>query len=1080
MNDLTKRRISPKATGFATYVDKVDWSFTAVGPRIEWPPVLEQALNVVLSAGVPMAVLWGRDGVMLYNECYADFAGQRHSDLLGRPISEAWPELADFNTRVLKIVLGGRTLSFRDRHAVIERNGELQDVWLNLDFSPLRDADGVPLGVLAILKETTHRVRIEQRLAIAQDAGGVGTFEWYPETGELDVSDEYRKIWGLGPETNVTDTLLVSLLHPDDRNVSGPARLGQANPLEYAEYRRVDEATGDIRWIARRGQVVSSERTGKRRFVGIVFDITARKQAEVTLQQSEERWRGLFEQMHEGFFTGEVVRNDAGKIVDFVFVDINPAFERQTGLIAAETIGKPITEAIPGIQPELIAAYGDVVETGSARQLEVLVPALGNRWYEAHARKVSPERFAVLFLDITTRKAAEERTRQSEERFRTLSQSMPNHVWTAGADGLLDWFNDRVLAYSGLTTTELSGVGWAGMVHPDDIGAATDAWDTARKLPGTYETEFRLRRHDGIYRWHIARAVPVLGASGGVVHWIGTNTDIDDQKKAEASLADNAAYLESRVQERTAQLFEMQKALQQSQKMETIGKLTGGVAHDFNNLLQVVAGNLNLLAKDVIGNEKAERRIANALAGVNRGAKLSSQLLAFARRQPLEPKVVHLGKLLTGMDDLLRRSIGEMIEVETIVSGGLWNTSVDPTQLENAVLNLAINARDAMPGPGKLTIEVGNAFLDEVYASSHVEVTPGQYVMVAVTDTGSGMPPEIIEQVFEPFFSTKGEAKGTGLGLSMVYGFVKQSNGHVKIYSEVGQGTTVKLYLPRDSASEDVEVRQDFGPAVGGTETVLVVEDDDNVRDIAIDLIADLGYRVLKASEAQSALAIIESGISIDLLFTDVVMPGSLTSPELARKAKQRLPDLAVLFTSGYTENSIVHHGRLDPGVELLSKPYTREALARKLRQVLGNQKQQEVIQPQAEVAALAESHPAPAIKVLVVEDDALIRMDMVEILTSAGLDVVEAGSGEDAVRLMGQQTIDVLVTDLGLPGMNGAKLARTAREMSPRIGLIIATGQTDLPDGLPAEARLLSKPFSPQELETAVAITTRAAGSPT
>lgn len=1057
-------------------LDNIDWSFTTLGARSAWHPILDHTLSLITSAAVPMAILWGEEGMVLYNEAYADFVGRRHADFLGRPIAAAWPELSTFNRRVVKIVLNGRTLSFRDRHAVVERDGESRDVWLNLDFSPVRDMDGRPLGVLAILKDTTARVRIEQRLAIAQQAGGVGTFEWYPESGELDVSDVYRTIWGLNEDAAVTDTLLVSLLHPDDRNVSGPSRLGQANPLEYAEYRRLDQETGEIRWIARRGQVISSERTGKRRFVGIAFDITARKQAEVILQQSEERWRGLFEQMHEGFFTAEVVRDSANEIIDFTFIDINPAFERQTGLVSAETVGRPVTEAIPGIQHELIATYGQVVETGLARQFEVYIPALGNRWYEAHARKIAEERFAVLFLDITIRKAAQERMRESEERFRTLSQSMPNHVWTAGADGMLDWFNDQVLAYSGMAAEQLAGTGWASMVHPDEFEGVASEWAAARLDAREYEVEFRLRRNDGVYRWHISRAVPVLSHNGGVVQWIGTNTDIQDQKEAEDALSNHAVVLETKVEERTAQLFEMQKALQQSQKMETIGKLTGGVAHDFNNLLQVVSGNLNLLAKDVTGNEKAERRVTNALAGVSRGAKLASQLLAFGRRQPLAPKVMHIGKLLSGMDDLLRRTLGETIEVETIVSGGLWNTSIDGAQLENAVLNLAINARDAMNGSGKLTIEVGNASLDDAYASVHAEVTAGQYVMMAVTDRGAGIAPELMDQVFEPFFSTKEEGKGTGLGLSMVYGFIKQSKGHIKIYSEVGEGTTVKLYLPRVAHAEDAEVRQDLGPLVGGTETVLVVEDDDSVRETTIDLLVDLGYRVLKAPDAQSALSIIESGISIDLLFTDVVMPGSLTSPELARKAKQRLPRMAVLFTSGYTENSIVHHGRLDTGVELLSKPYTRDALARKLRHVLANEKQTHMSAANAIETPAKTSGELQELRVLLVEDDALIRMDVAEMISSSGHHVEEAGSGEQALEMLQAECFDLLVTDLGLPGMDGTRLAISARVLLPAIGILIVSGQRQLPDGMPMGSTLLSKPFNQNDLLKSVALALGAA----
>ncbi len=273
-----------------------------------------------------------------------------------------------------------------------------------------------------------------------------------------------------------------------------------------------------------------------------------------------------------------------------------------------------------------------------------------------------------------------------------------------------------------------------------------------------------------------------------------------------------------------------------------------------------------------------------------------------------------------------------------MVSGGLWNTSIDPGQLEDAVLNLAINARDAMDESGKLTIEVGNAFLDDAYVLEHAEVGAGQYVVVAVTDTGSGMTADVMAQAFEPFFSTKPQGKGTGLGLSMVYGFVKQSGGHVKIYSEVGQGTTVKLYLPRAHQSEDVPAPVFTGPVTGGTETILVAEDDEAVRTTVVEILGDLGYRVLVARDAESALTVIQSGVPVDLLFTDVVMPGALRSPELARRARERLPGVAVLFTSGYTENAINHQGRLEPGVQLLQKPYRRQELAAKVRQALDQQ----------------------------------------------------------------------------------------------------------------------------------------------
>ncbi|SAI71635.1 two-component hyrid sensor and regulator [Bordetella ansorpii] len=424
----------------------------------------------------------------------------------------------------------------------------------------------------------------------------------------------------------------------------------------------------------------------------------------------------------------------------------------------------------------------------------------------------------------------------------------------------------------------------------------------------------------------------------------------------EAMVAERTASLEAantRLRDEAHERAQMEFALRQSQKMEAIGKLTGGVAHDFNNLLQVIGGNLQLLVKEISasGNERAQTRLRNALNGVSRGSKLASQLLSFGRRQPLAPTVVNLGRFVRGMDDMLRRALGEGIEVETVATAGLWNTLADTSQIENAVLNLAINARDAMEGHGKLTIEAGNAALTDVYAARHADLEPGEYVMLAISDTGPGMPPEVLEHVFEPFFTTKPEGQGTGLGLSMVYGFVKQSNGHIKIYSEPGEGTTVRIYLPRAEQAEDDTPEPELGPVVGGTETILVVEDDEQVRETVVAMLSDLGYAILKAKDAVSALAIVESGAPVDLLFTDVVMPGPLRSPDLARQTRQHLPDVAVLFTSGYTENAIVHAGRLDAGVELLSKPYTREALARKVRHVLRNQQQRNLARGQGAAA---------------------------------------------------------------------------------------------------------------------------------
>lgn len=550
-------------------------------------------------------------------------------------------------------------------------------------------------------------------------------------------------------------------------------------------------------------------------------------------------------------------------------------------------------------------------------------------------------------------------------------------------------------------------------------------------------------------------------------------TDITDQRRAEIELIRHRDALEQLVVERTEALrrsdadkLAMQSALLQSQKMEALGKLTGGVAHDFNNALQVISGNLHLLRRGLGSDEVNLRRVAGALAGVERGAKLASHLLAFARKQPLQPVALNVGRLLRELDDMLRRALGETIELETVVAGGVWNTLADRNFLENALLNLVINARDAMSGQGRLTIESGNASLDDAYAMAHAEVTPGQYVMIAVSDTGCGMSEDIVQKVFEPFFTTKPEGKGTGLGLSMVYGFVKQSGGHLKVYSEPGHGTTIRLYLPRSLEAELPVEPLALIPAIGGTETILVVEDDAQVRETVVELLSELGYQVLKASDAASALAVIESGVPIDLLFTDVVMPGTLRSPELARRAKLAQPRIEVLFTSGYTENAIVHGGRLDAGVALLSKPYAREELARKIRHILSNRQHADGLQD--EVRHLSEDHLATdsesrnrvSLRVLVVEDNEAALASTVELIEFLGHRPNGVGSAEAALKALEEDAYDVLMTDIQLPGLSGAALARRAVERHPQIRLIFASGMEEPAIDLP-HALWLPKPFS-------------------
>jgi PAS domain S-box-containing protein len=382
----------------------------------------------------------------------------------------------------------------------------------------------------------------------------------------------------------------------------------------------------------------------------------------------------------------------------------------------------------------------------------------------------------------------------------------------------------------------------------------------------------------------------------------------------------------------------LEQQLRQAQKLDAIGQLTGGVAHDFNNMLTVITGTIDILAEGVA--DKPELlAIANLISeAADRGADLTGHLLAFARKQPLQPRKTDIRQVATEAANLLRPTLGEQIEIEWRLQEDAWPAIVDPAQLITAILNLAFNARDAMPEGGKLTIETANVFLDEAYASAHSEVTPGAYVMIAMSDTGPGIPAPIRDKIFEPFFTTKEPGKGTGLGLSMVYGFVKQSGGHIKLYSEEGHGTTFKIYLPRDRSLTD-EAADIVLPSrlEGGSETILIVEDDATVRASVTTQLGSLGYKVIAASNAQEALAIVDSGAAFDLLFTDVIMPGPMNGRRLAEEAAKRRPNLKVLFTSGYTENAIVHHGRLDPGVLLLAKPYRKSDLDRMIRKALAS-----------------------------------------------------------------------------------------------------------------------------------------------
>ncbi|HKR38372.1 MAG TPA: PAS domain S-box protein, partial [Paraburkholderia sp.] len=482
--------------------------------------------------------------------------------------------------------------------------------------------------------------------------------------------------------------------------------------------------------------------------------------------------------------------------------------------------------------------------------------------------------FGKIVRDMTDRRRAYEAVIESERRFRLLVQGVTDYsIFMLSPDGYVTNWNLGAARIKGYEASEVIGTHFRRFYTSED--AAQGRPEHGLRIAaeeGRFETDGWRVRKDGSRFWANVVIDAIRDEDGKLIGFAKITRDVTERKAAEKKLEEARA------------------ALLQSQKMESLGKLTGGVAHDFNNVLQVLRGNLELLEGRHGRDHWTRERLDKAIEAVQHGAKLASQLLAFGRRQALQPMVVNLAVMLRNMDDLLRRALGEVIDVETVIAGGLWNTLVDPNHLENVVLNLAINARDAMPDGGRLTLELSNAMLDDEYSAFAADVRAGQYVLLAVTDTGTGMQPDVLEHAFEPFFTTKPEGQGTGLGLSMAFGFVKQSGGHIRIYSEPGHGTTVKIYLPRSmEKAVDLQPAQ-ASPLSGGSETILVVEDDRRVQATVVETLRQLGYTVLKADDAQSAHAIVESGVRIDLLFTDVVMPGEMSSTELAKIAARALP----------------------------------------------------------------------------------------------------------------------------------------------------------------------------------------------
>ncbi len=809
--------------------------------------------------------------------------------------------------------------------------------WASGEMMPLRDEQDVHIGFLKILRDRTaeHQAgkalrEAEAALQRAQVAGGVGVFSIEVQDNVLKATPEFCRLYGVPVRERITAEEIERLVLPEFAPLASNAATritGEVSPDVEYRIRRPD--TGEVRWISRQTEIERDEAGQPVRFFGVVRDITDQRMALDALARSEERYRALFDAIDDGFCIIEFLDGPHGPASDYVHVEANPGYERHTGI--PNIVGVTLRGLAPEEADGWVELYGGVLRTGQPIRFERYFVTAG-RHVEVSAARIEPasrRQVSVLFRDITARKQAEAALRASEAPARENAQRvqlalaagaiMGTWLWDLAADRFTvdeafarNFGLDPALGRAGLSLEQV-----VATVHPDDRPRLAAAIDEAIARGGAYAHQYRVRRADGEYYWIEANGRVDHAPDGTPLSFPGVLIDVEGRRaveaerdRATAALRALNETLEQRVAERTADLMHAEEQLRQSQKMEAVGQLTGGLAHDFNNLLIGITGSLELLGTRIGQGrlEDLDRYAAAAQSAAKRAAALTHRLLAFSRRQTLDPKPTEVNRLVGGMEELIRRAVGPAVGIEVVGAVGLWPTLVDPPQLENALLNLCINARDAMPDGGRLTIETANRWLDQ-RAAHERDLQPGQYVSLCVSDTGTGMTPKVIAKAFDPFFTTKPLGQGTGLGLSMIYGFVRQSGGQARIYSEAGQGTMVCLYLPRHLGAVDTaEAMPDLSdaPRAGQGETVLVVDDEPTVRMLVMEVLGELGYAAIEAADGASGLRVLLSDARVDLLVTDVGLPGGMNGRQMADAARINRPDLKVLFITGYAENGVI------------------------------------------------------------------------------------------------------------------------------------------------------------------------------
>jgi two-component system cell cycle sensor histidine kinase/response regulator CckA len=947
--DFTLRPVRDTA-GQILYLISEAWNITEHKAAKEALEQTHRLLEAVLDQSpVPMVVISAPDLVVNYcNRAATDILGvSDEGRSVGLTLAEAQKRQTwkDFDSDGKPIDLLDMPLA-RALHGEITRDKEYRIVrkdgtqrWELVSATPVYTRTGKMLAGLITFPDITERKQAEaairesrERLEFVLRGAELGSWDWDIPSGAVHFDDRWAQM--LGYDLEEIEPHVRSwerLVHPDDmpkvREVLDAHLEGKT--AFYEVENRLRHKSGTWVWVLDKGKVITRDADGKAlRAAGTHLDITYRKQAEEALRVSQIFLETIIENSPFSMWVsdekGTLIRmnqacRDLLKVTDD---DLVGKYNVLQDNIVEQQGAMPLVKRVfeKGERVCFTLRYDSAqlrsLRLGKTTQviLEVTIsPVLDPRGRVVHA--------IIQHLDMTERTQAEGALRTSEERFKRLVQNSSDIITVLDEKGIVTSVSGPLERILGYTPEEMIGACGFDYIHPDDKELTMKILAEGVEQAGnTKSVEYRFRHKEG--KWVFMEAVGANLLNDPVVKGMVANIrEITERKSSE--------------QER----HKLQEQLQQAMKMEAVGRLAGGVAHDFNNLLTVISGYVELARMQLMPPDPLLRSLDGIHRAAESAAALTNQLLAFSRRQIIEPKVLNLNDLVGGLVKMLTRLIGEDIELQTVLAGDLGSVKVDPGQFEQVLVNLAVNARDALPDGGRLVIETANSELDQDYCARHPQMQPGMYVLLAVSDTGYGMNDDVKQHLFEPFFTTKPKGQGTGLGLATIFGVVKQAGGAIEVYSEIDRGTTFKIYLPRVEEQAERLVKETPSRELArGDETILLVEDDEGVRDVALTILEHLGYRVLTAANGGEAFMIVEKYAGhIDLLMTDVVMPG-MNGRELAERLLRLKPEMKVLFTSGYTENVIVHHGVVDENLNFIGKPYSMQALARKMREVLGIQ----------------------------------------------------------------------------------------------------------------------------------------------